>query len=125
MTPTNRVIIAGSRTLEDYELVCKTLGDVFATLPKDDTVILSGTARGADKLGEQWAAEHGYPVVLFPADWTAHGQRAGIIRNEQMAENATHLVAFWDGISKGTRHMIAAASGRGIEIWVIRFEVQP
>lgn len=124
MKPTNRVIVAGSRNLDDYALVCKTLDPIFAPLPKDDTVILSGTARGADTLGERYASEHGYTVVRYPADWDTHGRRAGIIRNEQMALDATHLVAFWDSISKGTRHMIAAASGRGIDVWVIRFEAQ-
>ena len=122
MTPDNRVIVAGSRTLEDYELVRKTLDPILAPMDKRDTVILSGTARGADKLGERYASEHGYAVVCYPADWTTHGRRAGIIRNEQMVLDATHLVAFWDGVSKGTRHMIAAASGRGIETWIIRFE---
>ena len=121
MTPTNRVIVAGSRTLEDYDLVCKTLDPIFAPMDKGDTVILSGTARGADTLGERYAREHGYAVVRYPADWDAHGKQAGYLRNAEMALDATHLVAFFDGTSKGTRHMIAAASGRGIETWIIRF----
>jgi hypothetical protein len=35
-----------------------------------------------------------------------------------MLSVATHLVAFWDGKSIGTRHMIEIAKGKGIPVWV-------
>ena len=35
-----------------------------------------------------------------------HGKKAGYLRNVDMAEYADALVAFWDGKSKGTGHMI-------------------
>ena len=49
-------------------------------------------------LGEQYAKEHGIPLVLFPADWDRYGKRAGYIRNDKMARYASEkdgiLIAF-------------------------------
>lgn len=76
-------------------------------------------ARGADLLGEKYAVERGYHVDRYPADWNGLGKRAGYIRNEQMARNADALVAFWDGQSRGTKHMIDLASRYGLKIRII------
>jgi hypothetical protein len=84
-----------------------------------DIEVVSGCARGADQLGERWADERGYPVKRFPADWHKHGKRAGYLRNEEMAGYATHLVAFWDGRSRGTKHMIDL--GHNLQTRVVRF----
>lgn len=64
---------------------------------KDDITVVSGKARGADTLGEQYAKEHGYSIQYFPADWERYGKAAGYLRNTEMAKNADALVAFWTG----------------------------
>ena len=99
-----RVIVAGSRDFDDYKLLKSKLD--FYLKNKKDIVIMSGTARGADKLGEQYAKEKGYQLLKFPADWNTYGKRAGYIRNKEMLKNADAVICFWDGISKGTEHMI-------------------
>ena len=48
-------------------------------------------------------------IKYFPADWNTYGKSAGFVRNIEMAENATALIAFWDGKSSGTKHMIETA----------------
>jgi hypothetical protein len=78
--------------------------------------VLSGCARGVDSVAEAAAKERGLVVRRFPADWDSFGLSAGIRRNEEMAAAAAGLVAFWDGKSRGTAHMIAAARRRGL--WV-------
>lgn len=96
-----KTIIAGTRSYNDYEEVKQIM------LAFDDTTeVVSGCARGADTLGERWANENKIPVKRFPADWKTYGKRAGYIRNRQMGEYADNLIAFWDGQSKGTEHMI-------------------
>ena len=107
-----RVIVAGGRDFSDYEYLRSSL-DFLLQNVTGPIVIVSGTARGADKLGEQYAAERGYAVLRFPADWDRFGKAAGYIRNEQMAKNADALVAFWDGKSKGTLNMIDVANKYG------------
>lgn len=125
----NRVIVAGSRDFDDYEFMRKTLDEILVNMPPSNTCIVSGVARGADALGERYARERGYKIAPFPAKWRDekgnYDPGAGYARNAQMAETGTHLVVFWDGQSKGTRNMLSAASGRGIEIRIIRFEAKP
>lgn len=103
-----KVIIAGSRDIEDFELVAKAMA--FSHFKP--TEIVSGGARGVDKLGEEWARRHGIPVTLFLADWKTHGKKAGPIRNLEMLDYVNGkggLVAIWKDGSPGTQHIITSA----------------
>jgi hypothetical protein len=84
------------------------------------SVVLSGGARGADKLGEAWANKVGLPIEVRLAKWDELGKRAGYIRNREMARDADVVVVFWDGESKGTKHMIDAALDYCQELWVFK-----
>jgi hypothetical protein len=97
-----KIIVAGSRTFNDYNR----LSMVLQTLYPETATIVSGTARGADALGERFATTHNWPLIRVPADWNTHGRSAGYKRNETMAMLADRLVAFWDRKSRGTKHMI-------------------
>ena len=114
-----KVIIAGSRNFNDYNLLktsCDNLLTQFTNIE-----IVSGTARGADKLGERYAREKGYDIKEFPANWDKHGKSAGYIRNDEMAQYADMLIAFWDGTSKGTKHMVDLANKRGIKVEIVNY----
>lgn len=118
-----KVIIAGGRYFDNYELL-KQKADFFLSNKRTthEVVIVSGHATGADSLGERYAAERGYKVELFPADWNAYGKSAGIRRNKQMAEIANALIAFWDGQSRGTKNMIDEASARHLPTKIIIYK---
>ena len=113
------LIIAGSRSFNDYERL-KTNMQLLGLEDKDVTII-SGTAQGADKLGERWAEEFNKPVIRMPADWNKYGRSAGYRRNVEMAKIATHLVAFWDGSSRGTGHMIDIAHQYALKQYIVPF----
>ena len=120
--PTYKVIIAGTRMFADYNLLCSSCDKLLSQKGlTHDIIIVSGTARGADKLGERYAKERGYNVELFPADWENKGRAAGYIRNADMANNADALIAFWDGTSRGTAHMIDIARKKNLPVRVIRY----
>lgn len=114
-----KVIIAGGRTFDDYALLCSKCDKILRQ--QTEIEIVSGNAIGADKLGERYAAERGYHVTQFPADWDKHGKSAGYLRNADMAEYADALIAFWDGKSKGTKHMIDLAEKNRLLVRVIKF----
>ena len=121
-----KVIVAGSRTFTNFSLCEKELIRFIKThhrkgIMKSDIEIVSGTARGADKLGEKFAIKYGFKVTQFPAEWDKYGKSAGYIRNKQMAEYATHCIVFWDGISKGSQHMIDLAKSRDLVTNVIKY----
>lgn len=109
-----KTIVAGSRSFNDYNLLSNCLNQLVIT------EIVSGTANGADKLGERYGKEKNIPLKQFPANWKL-GKGAGYLRNSEMAEYGECLVAFWDGISKGTKHMIDLANKKGLKVIIISF----
>ena len=125
-----RVIIAGSREFNDYELLKKFAIEIITkkTMLPDLTRIVSGGARGADTLGERFANEMGLEITRFIPDWDGLGKRAGYVRNAEMAKFAVEdnndglLIAFWDGKSRGTKHMIDLAKRYGLEVHVVNYK---
>lgn len=115
-----KLIIAGGRDFDSYALLCheanKFIGDA------KDITIISGLARGADTLACRFASEYRYPLRGFAAEWGKFGRAAGPIRNKLMAKNADSLLAFWDGKSRGTRHMIDYADQMGLKVKVVKYE---
>ena len=109
-----KVVIAGSREGVSYSDVKTAIEESGFVI----TEVVSGTARGVDRLGEQWANKNNITVKPFPADWNTYGKRAGYLRNTQMADYADALIAVWDGESRGTKHMIEEAKRKGLEWFV-------
>ena len=119
-----KVIVAGGRDFADYAYLKEKLDEVFASLGDLDShpiEIISGMAKGADTLGIRYAEEHKLTMVLYPANWKKYPRMAGILRNMNMLVTATHLVAFWDGKSRGTKHMIEIAKAKGIPVWIFDY----
>ena len=114
-----RLIIAGGRDFKDMPLLRKKMRSILDGKKVD--VVLSGLAAGADSLGMCWANEFNIPIEEYPAQWDKFGKRAGYLRNELMAVNATHLIAFYDGESRGTRHMIDLARNEGLDVRIVRY----
>ena len=114
MDKSMRVIIAGSRSWTDWDIMKSSLDRMKEKI----TEVVSGTARGADEMGEWWAQENNIPIKRFPADWSRYGKAAGFIRNEEMAKYADALVAFRVGHTKGTSNMIKLAYKYGLRVEV-------
>jgi hypothetical protein len=114
-----KVIIAGGRDFYDYKKLKSACSYFLKNEPNAE--IVSGAANGADKLGERYAREHGLRISSHPADWDRYKKSAGYIRNKEMAEYADALIAFWDGKSKGTKHMIDLAREHGLKVRVISY----
>ncbi len=121
-----RMIVAGSRNFGDDQRMSQVLREYLGDkTPERKLQFVSGTARGADSMGERFAREHGYDLKRFPAQWERYGRSAGYRRNAEMAAYAAQetgvFFAFWDGESRGTRHMISLAKENGLEVPVIKF----
>lgn len=112
-----RVAIIGSRNFNNYDLVVETLLEYENMI----TLIVSGGAKGADKLGERWAKENNKELLLFYPDWKKYGKSAGVIRNKEIIENSDIVFAFWDGTSKGTKHSIDLSNKLNKEIKIIKW----
>lgn len=114
-----KVIIAGSRTFNDYEKLKSYCDKVLSS--QNNIEIVSGTATGADMLGERYAKEKNYSIKKFPADWDKYGKGAGYIRNKEMAEYSDALIAFWNGKSKGTKNMLELSRIKELPIRIFYF----
>lgn len=120
-----KIIIAGSRDVTDYEVVRQAVieSGYWKEFGKSIEVI-SGTARGVDRLGEEFARKNGLIVHRFPADWDTHGNAAGHIRNRVMGDFAKEhdgrIIAVYNGISPGTKGMIAYARDIDLKGFIYR-----
>ena len=116
------LIIAGSRSFNDYGLLCRVVDEYISTTPNLMVCIISGCAKGADQLGIRYAKDRGYNYSEHPADWDKYGKSAGHRRNTEMASISSNLIAFWDGNSKGTYDMINKAITHNINYKIIKEE---
>lgn len=118
-----KLIVAGGRDFTDSSRMDAELKNLVlnGTLP-DDVELVCGMARGADITAYHlWKHVYQNPVHEFEAEWDKHGKAAGFLRNTQMALFADFLVAFWDGTSKGTKHMIETMQSLRKPVIVIRY----
>lgn len=109
-----KVIIAGSRCINDYEVLLEAIKNSEFYI----TEVISGGAIGVDALGERWARSNRKNLHIYKANWKEQGNSAGRIRNVKMAENADALIAIWDGVSPGTKHMIETATLFKLKVYV-------
>lgn len=115
-----RLLICGSRTWTDRAAI-----DQQIRLTRDELeVVIEGEAPGADRLARDVAKAYGVPVLPFPADWKAHGRRAGILRNLAMLREGrpTEVIAFTDDFANprsGTRHMCWIAVEAGVPVTLV------
>lgn len=115
-----KVIVAGSRSFTDYDLASYVLSKAFQNRKPD--YIVCGMARGADSVGHQWAIDNHVALYEFPADWQRYGKAAGYNRNVRMAEVADAVVVFWDGESRGSKHMIDIARRKKLPVIVCLYK---
>ena len=114
-----KLAVVGSRGFNDYELLKSKLDAIHKRKPI--TLIVSGGAKGADKLSERWAKENNVETLIFIPDWNKFGKKAGFLRNEDIIKNSDAVVAFWDGISKGTQSSINLAEKYKKSCLTVRF----
>lgn len=112
----NKVIIAGSRTITDYNIVKSAILESGFKIDE----IVCGLARGVDLAGKQFGTENNIPVREFIPDWGRFGKSAGYRRNEEMAKYVGkngYLILIWDGKSRGSTHMKNLAMQYGLTIF--------
>jgi hypothetical protein len=130
-----KLIIAGSRDVTDYQILIDAISHFEIIGIRE---IVSGTANGADKLGERYAEENNIIIKRFPADWgnitrsgatvrinssgIKYDAAAGYIRNKQMATYGDALLALHKNGSRGTKNMIQLAKEKGLPVWVYKVD---
>lgn len=116
-----KYIIAGGRDFDNIYIMAQAL-DPFE---EEITEVVSGTARGADSIGEQWARGRDIPIKRFEPDWEQYGKSAGFIRNSEMGTYADAAICFWNGKSAGTKHMIQTMKFQHKPYYVFNYQGEP
>jgi hypothetical protein len=108
-----KIGVIGSRSFKDYLLLEETMNKLSSRLTI--SLIVSGGAKGADALAEQYAHKNNIKTIVFRPDWSI-GKSAAAIRNQKIVENSDIIIAFWDGISKGTKMTIDMANSKNVKV---------
>lgn len=114
------VAIVGSRTFDNYQKLKTELDNLQVKCPINK--IISGGARGADSLAARYANANQITLLEYIPDWKTHGRKAGILRNYDIVREADMVIAFWDGISKGTKHSIGLGQRLHKDVIIYKFE---
>ncbi len=117
-----KLIIAGGRDFTDTNRMIAELQKLVESGEiTDSPELVCGMARGADMLAYSLWANNKMPIHNFPANWDKYGKSAGFRRNQEMGEFADAAVCFWDGNSKGTKHMIDIMNKLNKPVYVVRY----
>jgi hypothetical protein len=115
-----KLAIVGSRTFDNYKLLEKSITGLYNL--SQITCIVSGGARGADTLGEIFGKKFHIPLSVHKPQWDTYGKKAGFIRDKEIVDEADEIIAFWDGVSPGTKITIQCANKVNKKVTIVRFD---
>lgn len=136
-----RLAVVGSRTYNDHQRIFRGIDAYLERIRKQDirftlmqphqfrsmhVDIVSGGAEGVDTVASNYAMESlGRQAIEFPVtdeDWKRYGRAAGPRRNTQIIARATHVLAFWNGYSRGTGDSIKKARASKKPLRIVRVD---
>jgi hypothetical protein len=106
-----KVLVCGSRDWDNVSLIEDELKKIKITK------LISGGARGADKIAENYALKNSIQTEIYYPDWNKYGKYAGPKRNEDMVKSIPDIIlAFQKDKSRGTQNTIDLGRKYGIHI---------
>lgn len=107
-----KVAIIGSRNIN--------ITNLEEYIPEDVSEIVSGGAKGVDSNAREYAIKNNIPLTEFLPDYRKFGKGAPLKRNLQIIEYADIVIAFWNGKSHGTKHVIDNCQTANIPVKIIK-----
>ncbi len=109
-----KIAVIGSRKL--------TIEDLGQYLPEGVTEIVSGGAAGIDTCAREYAVANGIKITEFLPDYGRYGRGAPLRRNLQIIDHTDIVLAFWDGSSSGTKHVIDTCrmKNKNLKIYIVK-----
>lgn len=125
----HRILAFGSRSYDDASRVHVELASLPFLLecePSEITIVHGACPNGADALADSAARELGMTVERHPADWNAHGKKAGFIRNAEMVATRPDMaIGFFDGWTNGSADTLRRCIESGVDVHVISTARRP
>lgn len=114
-----KLAVIGSRDFNDYKMLKRYLDYIHSK--EQITLIISGGARGADKLSEKWADDNNIQKSIHLPDWDKYKKAAGFIRNTDIVNEADVVLALWNKVSRGTADSLRKTIALKKQLWVVDF----
>jgi hypothetical protein len=114
--------LVGSRDFHDYDRFVQGVEQSLEEWDlriEDIKCIISGGAKGADTLAERFSKDRNIAIIVLSPDWNKLGKRAGLVRNSDIVEASTHMIAFPTKTSKGTYDSINKAKKKSIHLKIV------
>lgn len=108
----NRIVLAiiGSRDMNNQNLFDEKMENWVKKYGQPDEIV-SGGAKGADTLGEEYAEKYGIPIEIFRPDYKRYpGKYAPLVRNTDIIQYCTHVMAFPSRNGRGTQDAMRKAN---------------
>lgn len=112
-----KIAIIGSRNCGDL-----TVEHIIPYIPEDTTTIVSGGATGVDALARLCSQILGLTLEEFLPDYNYFGKQATIVRNCKIVDSVSYILAFWDGVSSGTRNTLIDALKKDKQVKIVYIE---
>lgn len=109
-----KLLIIGSRSIDSF--------DISSLVPKETNLIISGGAKGIDKIAEKYADDNNISKLIMRPEYKLYGKAAPLKRNEAMINIADKIIIIWDGKSKGTEYSIRYAKNKNKSAEIILFD---
>jgi hypothetical protein len=114
------IAVVGSRGYSDYDEFLNKISHYTKNIKEPITFVSGAASSGADNLIAKFCREHDIPIIEFKADWERYGKSAGMKRNIFIIEKADFVLAFWNGVSKGTLHSIGLAKKMKVPLRIVK-----
>ena len=106
-----KIAIIGSRNL--------IVENLEKYIPDNCEEIVSGGADGIDKCAKDYANKLKITLKEFFPEYKIYGRSAPIVRNKLIVDYSDEVIAFWNGVSKGTKSVIDYCKKRNKKCTVI------
>jgi predicted Rossmann fold nucleotide-binding protein DprA/Smf involved in DNA uptake len=114
-----KIAVVGSRNFSNYSFFAEKLEAIISNLENVEFVS-GGCPSGGDALIARYCKENNLLLTEYLPEWDLHGKKAGFLRNKLIVDNCTHLIAFWDEKSKGTKNSIDMAQKQNKPIRIVK-----
>lgn len=113
-----KIAVVGTRNYPDYDHFIGWIK--YYTQNVTNVCFVSGGAQsGGDALIKRYAEENEMYIIEHFPQYDVWGKNAPFTRNRKIVEDAEMMIAFWDGKSTGTAHVLGLAKEKGIPIRIV------
>jgi len=127
-----KIGITGSRDFKNLQKIDEKLDEILKWFedkePESDSdfeplTIITGGARGVDQQAMAWCLRKAFAhnveqITIRPIN--PKDKYSYLFRNVEIVTMSDHIIAFWNGTSRGTKFTMDYANERGKKVLVIR-----